>query len=104
MSSKPLLIRYPGGDAEFYWGTDAPSVGDTIGRNGDWIVSRVEANLEGTVNVTVGPAQRLLERNVSSGMGTYGCPFRRGGVVWVWSRGADCAANRMAARVLDYRS
>jgi len=57
MSSKPLLIRYPGGDAEFYWGTDAPSVGDTIGRrNGDWIVSRVEANLEGTVNVTVRPA------------------------------------------------
>ena len=57
MSSKPLLIRYPGGDAEFYWGADAPSVGDTIGRrNGDWIVSRVEANLEGTVNVTVRPA------------------------------------------------
>jgi hypothetical protein len=62
MSSKPLLIRYPGGNAEFYWETDAPSVGDTIGRrNGDWIVSRVEANLEGTVNVTVRPAAVMAD-------------------------------------------
>ena len=43
MTSTPLLIRYPGGEAEFYWVTDAPSVGDTIRRrNGDWIVTRVE--------------------------------------------------------------
>jgi hypothetical protein len=57
MSSKALIIRFPDGDAEFYWG-GAPSVGDTIGRrNGDWIVSRVEANLEGRVNVTVLPAE-----------------------------------------------
>jgi len=48
MPSTPFLIRYPGGDAELYWGTEAPSVGDTIRRrDGDWIVSRVEASLEG---------------------------------------------------------
>ncbi|HYH61243.1 MAG TPA: hypothetical protein VD766_05205 [Solirubrobacterales bacterium] len=57
MPSTPFLIRYPGGDAELYWGTEAPSVGDTIRRrDGDWIVSRVEASLEGPVNVTVRPS------------------------------------------------
>jgi hypothetical protein len=58
VSSKALILRYPNGDAEFYWGTDAPGVGDTIGRrNGNWIVSRVEANFDGVVNVTVLPAE-----------------------------------------------
>ena len=62
MSRKALIIRYPDGDAEFYWESDPPSVGDTIGRRtGDWIVSRVEANLEGRVNVTVMPAEVLRD-------------------------------------------
>jgi hypothetical protein len=58
VSSKGLIFRYPDGDTEFYWAPDAPAVGDTIGRrNGNWIVSRVEANFEGVVNVTVLPAE-----------------------------------------------
>jgi hypothetical protein len=53
VAQQRLIIWFPDGDAEFYFGL-VPSVGDRITRRAsDWIVASVQTHVDDTVRVTV---------------------------------------------------
>ena len=63
MARQRLIIWFPNGDAEFYAGF-VPLVGDRITRNNsDWIVARVESDVDKTVRVTVMPSEVVRDNS-----------------------------------------
>jgi hypothetical protein len=53
-----ILVRFPDGGAELYWGSSVPSVGDQLTRNGwRWIVARVGRDPAGAQAITLMPAE-----------------------------------------------
>jgi AcrR family transcriptional regulator len=55
LSNRRWIIRFPSGAVEHRYGTEPPSIGDVIGRNGyNGFVTRVDVDEHGLATVTVG--------------------------------------------------